>query len=359
MEPSQPRATWSSRRDDPEPPLGPLAGRLAPLAADRGTFVRELVLETCATLRTWVREQPLEWTWKEATPALDEGLAEWTRGQVWRGAAWRLAEVLHRARDLEAAGLAPRAVLNEELSLWLLGEEAGDELWSDEPLEDGRRLADPARSAQHAVLGGGAAARFGRGETVLALGFSEALALALERAWREGCEPRVLCGRGGACADGLRLARRLAASGLAVRVVWDAGTFARVGEVDRIWIATEATDAGQFLAPVGTTALLELARGIEVPAELVYTTDAVLPGGAVVQPPEWGERDGWRLWENAPQGVELESQPYEVTPLTRVRSLVTENGRRAPSVPGGHPGSFDRDVLVPASRRTRALLPTD
>ena len=347
MESSPPRPLWTSREDAPEPLPGALAERLEPHARDRATPVRELVLETCEVLRSWVRERPLEWSWAEAAEALDEGLAAWTRGQVWRGAAWRLAEVLHRARELEGQGLAPREVLNEELSLWLLGDEAGSEPWTGEPLDAGRRLADPALSAQHAVLGGGAprsVGRVSRGETVLALGFSEALYLALERAWREGLDPCVLVGRGGACADGLRLARRLSEAGLSVRVAWDADLFSRVDEVDRIWIATEAADTQRLLAPVGTGTLLALARELEVPAEVLLTTDALLPGGAHVQPPEWGARDGWRLWDGAPAGVELLGQPFEPVPMHLVRALVTELGRGAPN----RAGALVRNTVVPA-----------
>jgi hypothetical protein len=324
MHPSPQKATWTSARS--EAPASPLTlrERLSELAADRAAGASELVLETCAVLRAWVHERPLGWTWSEAARDLGEGLEAWSAEQGWRGAAARLSAALEAARELAPHG--PREVLSEELGLWLAGDEAHGR-WSGRPLDPGRRLPDRAhreRAARHAVLRGGSADGLERGETLLALGATETVALALEHAHDEGRDPRVLTGQGGPCVDGLRLARRLCEAGVAVTVTWDAALPARVEDVDRIWLGTEASDGRRFLAPVGTEALLRRARELGVAAELLLEEDQRLPAGAPLRTPAWGERDEWLLWDGAPEGVELCSQAFAAVPLELVHVVAAD-----------------------------------
>jgi hypothetical protein len=314
------KATWTSSDPEPRASLATLAERLSECTLDRTSSARELVLETTAVLRTWVHERPLGWPSAEATRELDQGLADWARDHRWRGTAARWLATLEAACALARGPEGPREVLSEELGLWLENE-PGETSWSGAPLDPGPRLADRVATATYAVHRDGSGRGLARGETVLVLGGTETVALALERAHGEGLEPRALTGQGGPCADGLRLARRLRDTGVAVTVTWDAALVSRVDEVDRIWLGTEAADETRFLAPVGSEPLLRRARELGVPAELLLETDQRMPRGMPLCTPDWCERDDWLLWDGAPSGVELNAEAYVAVPLALVRVL--------------------------------------
>jgi hypothetical protein len=331
MQARQPKATWSSRNREPNAPLsGPLADRLAALAADRASPARALAREAAAVLLAWVFEKPLEWTWGAAEAELGEGWRRWAADQGWRGPCARLLDVLGRARALEAAELGPREVLIEELGLWSGDAEPGEARWSGDPLADGRRLVDERVVAEHA-LAGRASAKLGVGERILVLAPSDLIEPALEAAWKEGLAPRVVIGEGGPHREGLCAARRLAAAGLEVAVTFDAALVKQVERADRVWLGTEATDGRCFLAPSGAEALLVRARSLEIGIELFATRDERLPAARELAPPPASARDGWLLWEQAPAGVELLAVTHECVPLELVRQVVSENGRLAPA----------------------------
>lgn len=360
---SHPRATWSSRdagSDDasfaPALGAGALAGgsleeRLESLTTDRVLPAWAIARQAAARVQGWVFEQALDWTWDEAVQALAAGLAAFRADQGWRGPCARLLDALERARGFEQDGHGPREVLAEELGFWNADVEPGAARWSGSPLAPGARQADRAPVREHALaldsgLGDRGRARLARAERILVLAPSELIEPALEAAWKEGLEPRVVTGEGGPHREGLRLARRLEEAGVAVEVTYDAALVRQVDRVDRVWVGTEATDGRAFLAPCGAEAVLVRARALEVPAELFATRDERLPAGAVLQAPAWAARDRWLLWEHAPSGVSVLPDPYEAAPLHLVRQVITEVGRMAPS-------RFAEDPLWPVDAAAR------
>lgn len=346
-----PRATWSSRdaARDEHPFGGPLAGgalgggsleeRLESLTADRVLPAWTVARQAAARVQAWVFEQALDWTWDEAVQALSVGLSAFRADQGWRGSCARLLDALERTRAFEQDGHGPREVLAEELGFWNADVEPGAARWSGSPLAPGARQADRAPVREHALDGGSGhgQARLARGERILVLSPSELFEPALEAAWKEGLEPRVVTGEGGPHREGLRLARRLEEAGVAVEVTYDAALVRQVDRVDRVWVGTEATDGRAFLGPCGTEAILVRARALEVPAELFATRDERLPAGIALTPPAWGARDRWLLWEHAPSGVSVLPDPHEAAPLELVRQVITEVGRMAPARFAGDP----------------------
>jgi len=109
------------------------------------------------------------------------------------------------------------------------------------------------------------------------------------------------------------MARRLSRAGIAATLVYDAALLSIVPRVDRVWLSTEAIGAGAFLARLGTRALIEECARRHVPATVLATSDKLVPGGAL-RLPAWADLENWRLWEDAPQGVRLESQFFEAVP---------------------------------------------
>ena len=74
-----------------------------------------------------------------------------------------------------------------------------------------------------------------------------------------------------------------------------------------------------------TRALLAEALRLEVPTYVLATSDKLAPRGEIALP-EWCARDHWLLWENAPEGVGVESQAFETVPLDLPTAFATECG---------------------------------
>ena len=355
---SHSKATWSSREHATAPSAGPkdaagsLQERLTALAADRVSSASALACETAAHVLQWVFERPLEWSWTEARRDLDAGLAAWADDQAWRGPCARLLDSLRRAREFAEQGLTPREVYAEELGYWTASDEAGEAIWSGAPLAPGRRLLDPLAVREHALAGRGSF-ELARRERILVVPPAHWIQHALEAAWREGLEPRVVLGEGGPHREGLRLARGLAEAGLDVSVAYDAALVRQVDRVDRVWIGTEATDGRAFLAPAGTEAVLVRARALEIPVELFAARTERLPASQPLTEPCWGQRDQWMLWEHAPAGVEVLCQAHELVSLDLIGQVVSESGRHAPGrLPEVLAGTAIRSPRIPAEPRS-------
>lgn len=292
-----------------------LRERLHEVSRDRASSAREIVQESSRILRDWLLERPDERGRDGA--ALEAQLAPWVEEQAWRGpcALWldSLRLAWKAAKHVEGS---PGEALALETIAWI--EETGPGAGAD------RRL--PSRAS----LAGWAAADFGRGECVLITSWSESVVLALEAAWRLGRRPEVLIGEGLPGLDGRRMARRLARAGISVTMVYDTALLASVPRADRLWLSTEAVGAGAFLARRGTRTLLEECSRREVPTRVLATSDKLLPGGAL-RLPAWCDRESWLLWEDAPEGVRLESQCFEPVPFELVGGFVTEIGLEAAS----------------------------
>lgn len=334
-EPSAGEAAPRPPTRDPAEASLDLERRLAVLAAERLRAPEEVVAETSRAVQGWSFELPLAWSWRELGLALERGLEAWDAAQGWRGTCAVWLDALRRAwhagsREPEAC--APVERIAEELGLWAATPRdgaTGDDPeifgpWSGEPYAGGRRLASRGELAREA------ARELERGETILVAAHSDALALALEAAWRRGAAPEVWVAEGAPHFDGRILARRLARAGVAVRLGYDGAALAAVPRADRVWVPTEAVGAEAFLARAGTRALLEEARRLEVPSAVLATSDQLVPGGTL-RTPAWCEADSALLWDDAPEGVTLETQAYERVPLDLVDRMTTERGSESPA----------------------------
>lgn len=318
----------------PRSSLASLEERLSEVTLDRAASAEKLVLETGDIVLDWVLEQPDKWDFDVAGRDIEKGLSAWSTEHDWRGpcAVWMdsVRRTFHWAREARAAG-GLRGVMAEELSLWLWGREPGLEHledfsahWNGEPLAPGRRMPLRTDLAQRA------ARTLERGETILVTAFSETVCAAMEAAERAGKKPAMLIGEGQPNLEGRRMARRLSRLGIQVTLCYDNALANNLPRADRIWLSTEAIGVDAFLARVGTTRLLEEAARLSVPALLLATSDKLMPGGHLFLP-AWCERDTWILWEDPPEGVRLEPQPYEAVPLDMAGAVVTEVGLESPA----------------------------
>ncbi|MFN0007450.1 MAG: hypothetical protein ACKVXR_06035 [Planctomycetota bacterium] len=303
-----------------DPQGSSLRSRLEEVALDRAAPARQIVQETAGILRGWLLELPPE------TPLggseLEEELGPWIEDQAWRGpcALWldsaRRAWASPEEQPEGGARGSARDSLVREAGAWCEERDTG-------PGVD-RRL--PSRAA----LASRAAADLGRGEVILVTAWSETVTLALEAAWRLGRRPEAVLVEGMPGMDGRRMARRLSRAGIPVTMTYDAALLDLVPRADRVWLSTEAIGAGAFLARRGTRCLLEECSRRDVPTRILATSDKLVPGGEL-RLPAWGDRDPWLLWEDAPEGVRLESQCFERVPLDLAGGLLTEMGFEKPS----------------------------
>jgi hypothetical protein len=101
-----------------------------------------------------------------------------------------------------------------------------------------------------------------------------------------------------------------------------------VPEADRIWIASEAIGARGLFAQAGVRRLACEAAEHEVPLQVLATSDALLPGGAL-ELPRWMGEDKSLLWVEAPRTVELRTTFLEQLPLEDAPHFLTEKGRES------------------------------
>lgn len=196
--------------------------------------------------------------------------------------------------------------------------------WDGQPLVAGERL--PRRELCAPALLAGMSPR----ETVVVHGYSETVAVVLAEAQQRNLHPHLVLSEGGPDVGGRRMARRLAPTGMRVSLCYDAALLDAVADADRVWVGTEAIGVEGFLGRRGTRSLLAHARQLEVPSAVVATSDKLTPAGEL-QLPRWSEEDRWLLWENAPEGVEVQSQAYEIVDLDTPDAFATEVGFERPA----------------------------
>jgi hypothetical protein len=308
----------------------PLDTRLAELARDESRTSEAVVLEAAHAIFGWALEHDASWDAGRAGTDLEQGLTELEERHGWRGPVAIFLDSLRLAWRRSAEGsTAPRSALSEEAGFWIWSQRDDLESWPDFAGEwNGTALAPGRRMPSRAEFARAAAAGLEPGETILVHGYSEGIARALEEAQRAGKRPRILCGEGLPLLEGRRLARRLAALDAPVTLVYDAVLPDRVPEADRVWVASEAIGARALLAQAGVRRIAHAAVEHDVPLQVVATSDALLPGGALALP-RWMREDRSLLWVEAPRTVELATAFLEELPLEAVPEFLTEKGRES------------------------------
>jgi len=303
-----------------------LGERLQGLAEDRGLTAAEVVRRAARETHGWLcAESRADAGIGVALRFEQDALIE---AHGWRGTVAGFAAALAEVEQLVPDDGEPalREALATECSHWLEtpGSIAAAE-WTDgaTPL----RIPDRAECARPLLDGPNGVEA---GETILIHGWSETVARGIELAQARGLAPEVIVSEGGPDLGGRRLARRLVASGLTVRFVYDAALVDAVRRADRVWLGTEAIGARALLGRVGTRALLERARDLDVPTAVLATSDKLVPGGELTLP-TWAGDEPWHLWEGAPQDVFVESQSFEIVPHELVDTFATDLGVLRPA----------------------------
>ncbi len=286
----------------------PLEARLDPLVRDEGRSGESLLHEAAQAIFGWALEHDASWDAARAGVELEQGVAAFEQRHGWRGQLAIFLDSLRLAWRRSAEGLdcLPRSALSEEAGFWVWSQRDDLGSWPDFAREwDGSALGPGRRMPSRAELARAAAADLEQGETILVHGFSEGIARALEEALRA-----------------------LAALDAPLELCYDAVLADLVPEADRLWIASAAIGARALLAQAGARRLAREALEHEVPLQVVATSDALLPGGALALP-RWMSEDRSLLWVEAPRTVELRTAFLEELPLEEVPEFLTEKGRES------------------------------
>lgn len=245
-----------------------------------------------------------------------------------------------------AAELARRAA--EELARWAAGRSAEElrvavrELVRAQPRMApmlhlaSAVLADPAQAVlacrQYVVqsaswaeaAAGHAAALIAEGDAVATHSRSSTVLAALKRAAAEGKRFTALVTESRPLGEGVRLARELAAEGIAVRLFTDAAVGAIASEACVVLVGADAVTQEGVVNKAGTRALALAARECAVAVYALATSDKFVP--AELELPPEPLRDPDEILPGAPPGIEVVNRYFESTPLDLFTGLVTEDG---------------------------------
>lgn len=294
--------------------------RVQPLVENRGATADDLVEQLARIVYEWLIAPSSPDA--GVLPALMHELAPFFEAHAWRGTVARFGAAIAGVGRLHAddGSAKLREELARECAFWF--DRAERQPWSGAPLEAGARVGDKSRCAAPLLDGYLGVAQ---GETILVHGWSETVVRGLELAHARGLRPEVIVSEGGPDLGGRRLARRLVASGMTVRFVYDAALVESVASADRIWLGTDTIGTRTFIGRVGTRAALQRAHDLDVPSAVIATSDKFVPLDSLALP-SWAAGEPWHLWEGAPQDVSVESQSFEEVPQSLVTRFATERG---------------------------------
>ncbi len=167
-----------------------------------------------------------------------------------------------------------------------------------------------------------------RGARVLTTSFSATVFEALRRAHEAGKGIFVVCPESRPLREGLRLARELAALGVPVEVCVDALAPSLVGECDLVVVGGDALAPEGLVNKCGTYALALAASSERKPFVALISELKVLERFE----PKWAQRamPPDEVLEAPLEGVRVRNAYFDLTPLARISTVVTERGAFRP-----------------------------
>jgi len=174
-----------------------------------------------------------------------------------------------------------------------------------------RARAEAARSLRD--LRASAAARILPGVHILTLSASAAVEAVLLEAWARGVRFSVTCLESRPLAEGVELARRLAAVGIPTRLSVDAAMGLVVGEADLVLVGADTIAPRGLVHKVGTWPLCLAASELGVPVVALADPSKLLP--ALVRGAVEGERAAAEVLAESIPWVTVTNRAFDLTPL--------------------------------------------
>lgn len=168
---------------------------------------------------------------------------------------------------------------------------------------------------------------------VLTYSSSTAVRLALWQAMADGKRFTVVCSESRPMGEGVVLARRLTALGIAVHLTLDAALLEWVERADLVLLGADAILPGGVVNKVGSGPLLQFARHARVPAYVLADSSKWLPGGLA---------RFWRIRREDPGEITRLRHPdltvhnryFGMSRLDAMQGLVWERGITPPAEVG-------------------------
>lgn len=159
---------------------------------------------------------------------------------------------------------------------------------------------------------------------ILTNGRSTTVRAALRHAQRAGRRLRVICAEGRPGCEGRTLAAELAASGMDVTLVIDALAVTMVKETSLVLVGADYLSSSGLVNKVGTYGIALAAASCGVPMYALCGSEKFLPPGYV--PPAQTLWPAEQVWDAAPPGVNITNLYFDLTPLSALAGIVTEQG---------------------------------
>lgn len=162
------------------------------------------------------------------------------------------------------------------------------------------------------------------GISVITLSQSSTVQHALFLAQRAGRRFTVICAESRPSCEGREMAANLAAGGVSVRLLIDTAAVAAVADANLVIVGADLLSAKGLVNKIGTHALALAAQASGVPLYSLCSSEKLLPSGYPV--PEQQTWPSNQIWSDAPEGVAVQNQYYDFTPLRTISGIVTEHG---------------------------------
>ena len=173
-----------------------------------------------------------------------------------------------------------------------------------------------------------AAALIQEGTAVMTYSFSSTILAAFREAWRRGKQFSVICPESRPVCEGLAMAASLGMAGIPSSLIADSAIYQLLPEVDLVLVGTDAVCRRGIVNKTGTTLLALAARDLKVPIYALCSSDKLLP--RTYDPPPEEPKDSRELLEREMPNVKVRNYNFDVTPLTYLCGIVTEEGILSP-----------------------------
>ena len=162
------------------------------------------------------------------------------------------------------------------------------------------------------------------GMRIITIGRSTTVRAALRYAQRAGRRFEVICAEGRPGYEGRALATELADAGIPVKLVIDALAISSVPSTQLVLVGADHLTSEAMANKIGTYGLALAAKASDVPFYALCGSEKFMPLGYT--PPLQSPWPGAQVWDHAPDGVTIENRSFDLTPISTLSGIVTEQG---------------------------------
>ncbi|MBU6451355.1 MAG: hypothetical protein KGS72_06230 [Cyanobacteria bacterium REEB67] len=163
------------------------------------------------------------------------------------------------------------------------------------------------------------------GELIFAYSFSSTVVSCLLNARARGRFFRVVCTEARPSMEGRKLASRLTSGGIEVIHTFDNAMGLVLGNCSAAFMGCDCIARPGVVNKVGSWMLAVACRELGVPLYALSGTEKFITDERMFEF-ERHERPGIEVWDNAPKGVAILNQQFDLVPFNLLSGLVTEKG---------------------------------